>query len=255
MTSQDRYNSKSKSLTPVAHHSQFATRTPAPTLIFSTHLHQYQHFTQRQAHPTTVVRQRDGEKNPPPHVTLGWRCDVCRQRSFPLWKNGYKFKEKERNQSQAKWKAVNALCRFHFCCLSTLRFHFLVSSFSSLLLKCTGVCTPRCVWTWTQAFGVLRLFSSSPASRCKSNVELWAFGAGFFLLSSALSPLLQTLLPCKFPRRCDYFFGFRDYFVSNHTDRQAYSISTDKKKMSKMNTGSAVQAQDCLCYLGDVIKW
>lgn len=75
-----------------------------------------------------------------------------------------------------------------------------------------------------------------------------------FLFSSALSLLLQTLLPCKFPWRCDYFFGFRDYFVSNHTDRQAYSISTDKK-ISKMNTGSAVQAQDCLCYSGDVIKW
>lgn len=50
-----------------------------------------------------------------------------------------------------------------------------------------------------------------------------------FLFSSALSPLQQTLLPCKFPWRCDYFFGFRDYFVSNHTDRQAYSISTDRK--------------------------
>lgn len=50
ITSQDYHNSKSNSLTPVGHHSQFATRPPAPTLIYSTQHHQHQQFTQRQAH-------------------------------------------------------------------------------------------------------------------------------------------------------------------------------------------------------------
>lgn len=71
--SQDCHNSKSNSLTPVGHHSQFATRPPAPTLIYSTQLHQYQHFTQRQAH-TNHYRppERQWEETITSGRTLWW---------------------------------------------------------------------------------------------------------------------------------------------------------------------------------------
>lgn len=42
-------NSKSNSLTPLGHHSQFAARPPAPVLIYSTQHPRYQCFTRGQA--------------------------------------------------------------------------------------------------------------------------------------------------------------------------------------------------------------
>lgn len=65
-------------------------------------------------------------------------------------------------------------------------------------------------------------------AKCKSNVELWAFGAGFFVFLCIVAAS-ANVFAVQISLTLWLFFGFRDYFVSNHTDRQAYSMSTDKK--------------------------
>lgn len=91
-------------------------------------------------------------------------------------------------------------------------------------------------------------------AKCTSNVECWAFGAGFFCFPLHCRRFCNRCCHVNFP---DVVIIFSDFVIIlwaiTQTDRLIQYQQT--KKMSKMNTGSAVQAQDCLCYLGDVIKW